>query len=159
MSTLQDLTQVHASITRTTEQYEFSVLVVRWVLVVYNAIDNKKRFREDSLFWVRKWEIFLREGHAVWWLLPKGPFAMKSLQGTLHEVFAGNLFRALIWEKVEGSKQLAGRHACFTLASLHRVWGRRIRLTRQFGAVLSKSKRWYFTMTYPICATKAGSMF
>lgn len=44
-----------------------------------------------------------------------------AAQGTVcYEVFAGHIFRALKWGKVEekagGSKQLAGRHACFTLA-------------------------------------------
>lgn len=41
-----------------------------------------KKDPEGPLFWVRKCEIFLRAEHGVWRLLPKGPFAIKSLRRT-----------------------------------------------------------------------------
>lgn len=40
ISALQDLTQTHVFITRTTEEYELSVLVVTWYLFAYSAIDK-----------------------------------------------------------------------------------------------------------------------
>lgn len=43
---------------------------------------SPKKDPEDFLFWVRKCEFFLRKEHDVWWLLPRGPFAIESLHGT-----------------------------------------------------------------------------
>lgn len=40
ISALQDLTQTHVFITRMTEEYELSILVVTWDLFAYSAIDK-----------------------------------------------------------------------------------------------------------------------